>query len=346
MSSNSVTIHDVARAVGLSTTTVSVALSGQGRLKETTRALVLREAEKLGYDANPMAQGLRRGRSREIGLFSPQLDLGVSTLKTHAIGRLLNQKGYSVPISAYTNREYGVETVQEKLIAGIRRQRMRAVVCDTLNLHGEKALSQLRAYLEEGGQAVFFDWPIDLEADSVVFDREHNTYIATRHLLERGHRKVGLCMPNTIDPRASRLSGFQRAMEEWGAEVRADWIVTVPYDLEAEREGESLAKWFLELREKPGAMCIVNDIVALTFAAILGRHGVRVPQDLSVVGHDNRALADIGPLPLTSVTHPIAEIAESVVEMLDSRLTGRYEGPPRVHKILGHLVERTSVLPV
>lgn len=344
MDSNSVTIHDVARAAGLSTTTVSAALTGNGRLSDATRELVRREAEKLGYDASPQGRGLRRGRSQEIGLLSPQVDLGVSTLKTHAIARYLNQKGYTVPISAYINDGPGALTVQEKLVASMRRQKLRAVVCDTLNLHGAtRALADLRAYLDEGGQAVFYDWPIELEADAVVFDREHNTYLATRHLLENGHRRIGACIPNTTDPRDSRRAGFERAMREFDAPIRTNWVVSVPYALEAEREGATLARWFLELPERPTAMCVVNDMVALAFAATADRHGVRIPEDVSLVGHDNRALAEFGPLPLTTVTHPADEIARRVVELLDSRLTGSYDGPARREVVRGQLVERQSV---
>ncbi|BCM93754.1 HTH-type transcriptional regulator DegA [Abditibacteriota bacterium] len=346
MPSQLVTIHDVAKAAGLSKTTVSAALTGNGRLSEATRDLVLREAEKLGYDANPHAQGLRGRRSKEIGFFSPDIDLGVSTLKAQAIGRFLNERGYSVPISAYTNREGGAFTAQEKLIASMRRQKMRAVICNTLNLHGERALAELRAYLEEGGVAVCFDFPLEIECDAVIFDREHNTYLAARHLVENGHREIGLCVPNTLHSRAPRIAGFQRALGEFGVEACEEWIVSVPYNIEAEREGQTLARWFLELPQKPTAMCIVNDIVALTFAALLGREGIRVPEDLSLVGHDNRTLSELGTLPLSSVSHPIEDIALSVVEMLDSRLNGRYDGPPRREIVRGQLFERASVRPI
>ena len=342
MDSPLVTIHDVARTVGLSKTTVSAALTGNGRLSEETREMVRREAEKMGYNPNPHARGLRRGRSDVIGFFSPDIDLGVSTLKTQAIGRLLHARGYSFPVSAYTNYEGGAAKAQAQLMASLRLQKMRAVICNTLNLQGERAHAELRAYLQEGGTVVCFDWPLDLRTDCVVFDREHNTYLAARHLVENGHRQIGFSVSDGHS-RVPRLAGFRRALGEVGAQAREGWIVSVPYNVEAEREGEALARWFLELTEKPTAMCVVNDIVALTFAAIVGRHGVRVPDDLSLVGHDNRTLAELGALPLSTVSNPVDAIAGAVVEMLDSRLSGRYDGPPRHEIVRGQLFKRASV---
>jgi DNA-binding LacI/PurR family transcriptional regulator len=225
----------------------------------------------------------------------------------------------------------------------MRLQKMRADICNTLNLQSERAHAELSTYLKEGGLAVCFDRPVAVECDSVVFDRQHNSYLAARHLLDRGHRRIGLCVPDARHSREPRIAGFRQALKEFGVPARAEWIVSVPYHIEAEREGAALAQWFLALTDKPTAMCVVNDVTALAFAAQIRRQGFRVPQDLSLVGHDNRAVSELGALPLSTVSHPIEEIAHAVVEMLDSRLTGRYDGPPRREIVRGQFFERASV---
>ena len=342
--SKTVTINDVARAVGMSRTTVSAALSGNGRLSDETRELVQREAEKLGYQADFFAQGLRKKQNDLIGFFSPDLDLGISTLKMHAIWGLLDARGYTVPVLSYGNRVGGKFVEQEKLLAELRRQKPRAMICNTSNLQSDSAQNELRRYLEEGGLAVCYDWALEIETDAVVFDREHNTYTATRHLLERGHRKIGLGIPFRSTASNPRLEGFSRALREWGLEARTDWILEGAETFHFELDGAALAQNFLALRERPTAMAILNDHVASNFAVCLGRAGIRVPHDLSLVSHDNFPIAEVGPFQLSTVSHPISQIAGAVVEMLDSRLTGRYDGPPRREIIRGELFERGSVL--
>lgn len=341
--SKTVTISDVARVVGLSKTTVSTALSGNGRLSEGTREMVRREAEKLGYEADFFAQGLRRKRNDLIGFFSPDIDLGVSTLKMHTIWRLLDERGYTVPVLAYGNRAGGQFIEQEKLLADLRRQKPRAMICNTSNLQSESAQEELSRYLQEGGIAVCYDWPIEVGADKVLFDRQHNTYIATQRLLQAGHRNIGACFPWHSHSSGTRSAGFQQAMSEAGATIRDDWIFVVDYQMQFELEAVALAERFLALRERPTAMCIVNDHVANTFVTCLARAGVSVPRDLSIVSHDNLPIAEYGTVRLTSVSHPYLQIAQSAVEMLDSRLSGRYDGAPRREIVRGQLFERDSV---
>ncbi|MBW3635183.1 MAG: LacI family transcriptional regulator [Armatimonadetes bacterium] len=341
--SKTVTISDVARAVGLSKTTVSTALSGNGRLSEETREMVRREAEKLGYEADFFAQGLRKKRNDLIGFFSPGLDLGVSTLKTQAITQRLYARGYNVPVVSYGCRENGEFFGQEELLTDLRRRKPRAMICSTRNLQYERAQQELRRYLEDGGIAVCFDWPIAVETDAVLFDRVHNSYVATRHLLEMGHRDIGFYIPGVDISTDPRVQGFSQALAEWTLEPRAEWIFCGGFHLEAEHEGRWLAEKFLKLARRPTAMAVVNDITALAFAAQIKNAGIEIPRDLSLVGHDGRAASEIGFLPLTTVTHPVEAIADAVVDMLESRLSGGSTGPARREIVRGHLIQRQSV---
>ncbi len=340
------TISDVARSAGLSRTTVSTALSGNGRLSEETRELVRHHAALLGYEPDFFAQNLRRKRNDLIGFFSPDLDLGVSTHKTQLIWQLLNERGYTVPILAYGDRAGGQSKHQEELFADLRRQKPRAILCNSLNLQSPRAHDELHRYLDEGGIAVCFDWPLPDESekprcDSVIFDREENTYTATRHLLELGHREIGLCLPQSQISGGPRLRGFRRAMAEFDAPVEARWIHAPVPDIETEREGARLAQWFFDLKAKPSALCVVGDPVCAAFVTQLLRAGWKLPDQLSLVSHDNRAIAELGMLPLTSVSYPIEEIAQSVVEILDARLRGD-QSPPRRHIVRGQIWVRQS----
>ena len=109
-----------------------------------------------------------------------------------------------------------------------------------------------------------------------------------------------------------------------------------------ETGGEELAAHFLALSKRPTAVCIVNDYAALAFMVEMARAGVRVPEDVSVVGHDNQAVARYCPVPLSSVSQPIDQIARGVADLLFARLDGDTSAPKRV-EVRGEFIERQSI---
>ena len=346
-----VTIGDVARAAGISKSTASRALNSKGSMTPQTRATVRRVARRLGFEANAHAQFLANGPSdNTIGFFSPELDLSVGTRKMQDIQHLLGERGYVVPIHAYGYRQPYALFNQARLLADLRRQRPRALVCNNSNLRDAAARDELLRYCDEGGLAVCYDWPLEVPCDMVVFDREDATYCATRHLLELGHRRLGFFINATYGPEGPdgtrpHRAGFLRALRQWNVEAREEWLFPVTTFMQVEKGGVELAAQFLALKERPTAMCVVNDAAALTFIGEVTRAGLRVPHDVSVIGHDNTVMARHGPQLLSSVSHPVLPLAHCVVEMLDSRLSGRYDGAPRQEVLRGELITRDSTGP-
>lgn len=346
-----VTIGDVARAAGISKSTASRALNSKGSMTPQTRAAVCGIAQRMGFEANANAQRLANGHGdNTIGFFSPVLDLGVGTRKMQDIQRLLGERGYIVPIHAFGYRQPYAQINQARLLSDLRRQRPRALVCNNSNLRDPAARAELLRYCDEGGLAVCYDWPLDVPCDRVVFDREDATYQATRHLLELGHRRLGFFINATYgaegpDGTEPHRAGFLRALREWEVEPREEWMFPSTMFMQAEKGGVELAAQFIALRERPTGMSIVSDAAALTFMGEVGRAGLRVPGDVSVVGHDNTVMARHGPCLLSSVSHPVLPIARRVVEMLDSRLSGRYDGAPRRNVLQGELIVRDSTAP-
>ena len=188
---------------------------------------------------------------------------------------------------------------------------------------------------------------VPLACDQIVFDREDNAYQAARYLLERGHRKLGLGMSSLSlgaserDPQTERLRGFQRALAEFGVPYRPEWLfLNTTY----ERGGAAMASQFLALPDRPTGLCIVNDYVAMAFMAELLRAKIRLPEEVSIVGHDDQPVAMYCPVPLTSATQPVEALADAVVERLMARLSGD-DSEPQTILVRGELVERDSVAP-
>lgn len=341
------TIHDVARAAGIHKSTVSVALSGKGNLSASTRARVLAVARELGYEPNPLAQRLAHGQSdARVCLISGGLDVGLATAKILLIQRALTAHGLEAPVYTFADpiSEHGRSFAAQ--IEQLRRQRPRAMICSA-QLVSADAFKALETYQKSGGIVVSYDLPVPLDCDQVIFDREDNAYQAARHLLEQGHRHIGLGMSGAVPwqhgvaPAASahRLSGFRRALDEWDVPVREEWLFA---NETYETGGAEMARRFLALRERPTGVCIVNDYVALAFMAEVMRAGIRIPEDISVVGHDNQPIAAYCPVPLTSATQPTETIAQTVIELLLERFAHSAE-PPRTVTIRGEMTLRQSV---
>ncbi len=337
-----VTMADVARMAGVTKMTVSFAINNTGRVSEKTRAIVMEAAQQLGYEPNPHAQNLSNGRSNNtIGLFSLWFDFGVGTQKIQFIQSALNRSGFDVPMYGMGLHDQYSEQVQADAIASIRRQRPRGLICFTNGLK-PKALDELRRYQHEGGVLVSYDYPTDLDCDSVLFDRVDNTYRAAKHLTDLGHRKLGYADHGFVRSEGPRVIGFKRAVEEADAEWRPEWLMEARSLRDYAQGGRLLAEQYLALRDRPTAMCIVNDYSALVFVSELQRAGLRCPDDVSVVGHDDHAMSAFASVPLSSVSHPSESIAQNAAQFLLSRLSGEYDGPARTFTARGELIARQS----
>lgn len=339
---SSVTMSDVARVAGVSKMTVSFALNNTGRVSEKTRQIVMETARQLGYEPNPHAQNLSNGRcNNTVGLFSLWFDFGVGSQKIQLIQSALNQKGFDVPIYGVGLHDHHNEDVQADAIASLRRQRPRGLICFTNGLHA-KALLELRRYQDEGGILVSYDYRTNLDCDAVLFDRVDNTYQAAKHLIDLGHRKLGYADHGFARFNGPRVIGFHRAIAEVEGEWRPEWLIEAGSARDYAKGGHILAEKYLALRDRPTAMCIVNDYSAMVFINELERAGVSCPADVSVVGHDNHAMSQFARVPLSTMTHPSETIAQHAAEFLISRLNREYDGPARTFNAHGDLIARKS----
>jgi DNA-binding LacI/PurR family transcriptional regulator len=341
------TIHDVAAALGMHKSTVSVALSGKGNLSSATRERVHQMAREMSYEPNVLAQRLAHGGINDlVYVFSGTLDVGLAAEKILRIQQGLRSHFLEAPLYVCGEVKGAGITSQVEQMRRLRRQRPRAIVCATQRLD-PNVCQELEKYQQDGGIVVAYDMPISLNCDQVIFDREDNAYQAARHLLEKGHRRLGLGISTIAGwsvgdqnhPLAYRLAGFQRALAEYGVPLRKKWIFENPT---YEQGGGAMAREFLKLKDRPTGVCIVNDYVALAFAVEIMRAGVRVPDDVSIVAHDNQPITTYCPVALTSATQPVAKIAETVVKLLIERVEGK-TAAPRTIVIKGKLVERETV---
>lgn len=350
VSNKPVTIQDIADTLGIHKSTVSNALAGKGRLAEATRTRIISLAEELGYEPDPLAQRLAaRNKSKMVCLCTGSLDPGRGTEKVAYIQGALTGMGLEVPI--YAPAKLAGQEIEEQatLLRQLRRQQPLAVVCAVHAFH-ETSLNELVPYLQSGGSVVTFDVPVSLACDQVHFDRVDNAYQGVRYLLERGHRRVGISFnrmgasarQNPKSTQNLRLQGFKNALNDYGVEFNPNYIFENPT---YERGGAEMAHHFLELKDRPTGLVIVNDYVALAFMVEVMKAGIRIPEDVSIIGQDDQPIAAFCPVPLTSISQSTEDIVHAVVEILQKRLAGDTQ-PYRTEVIRGKLIERESVATV
>jgi DNA-binding LacI/PurR family transcriptional regulator len=205
--------------------------------------------------------------------------------------------------------------------------------------------SILEQYVEGGGILVCWTHarPVpgqqQLTADQVLYDTEEETYLQARHLIELGHRKLGLYPHSKDIGITDRVLGFQRALLESNIELRWDWIEG---DSGYEYAGIKHAEHFLALRERPTGVCIINDNAAAAFVHAVMRAGLQVPRDVSVIGCDDMPAARAAQVPLTTMHRPVKELSSTIVEMFCERLNGTIQGPPVLREVKTKLIMRNS----
>jgi LacI family transcriptional regulator len=306
-SSESVTILDVAREAGVSYATVSRVLNNKAHVKPEKREAVLRAMARLGYVANQQARSLAGGRSRVVGLLVQGLESSYTGEIVRGIDEELAAAQYDLMLYT-THRRNTKESVY---VAAISRGMADGLLL-SLPRNPEAYIETLR---RQNFPYVLIDHQgIGDEHRSVCATNWQGAYDATRYLLELGHRRIGFITgAMELGCAVDRLAGYRAALEECG--ISADPALVYEGDF-LRPAGFVGARALLALPDRPTAIFASNDEMA--FGAIEAAHdrGLRIPDDLSVVGFDDIPQSAIVHPALTTVRQPLAQMGRVAAEML------------------------------
>jgi LacI family transcriptional regulator len=311
-----VTLKDIARRTGLALSTISMALNDHPHITPETKKMVRETAEQLCYRPHPAARALARRQTALIGLvlqnvmssFYPEVIQGVEDV---AMVNTLST------ILCNTNQRTDKEV---EYLAGLLDRGVDGII---LEPHYDQ---QDRSILEEIQNREIpvvtillakngFDFP------SVIVDNELGGYVATRYLIDKGHRVIGhLRGPDYSDTSEPRLRGYLRAMKEADLEVQPDWVV--PSDFNPDSGRECMGR-LVESVPKVSAVFVSGDVTALGAISELQHRGMIVPDDMSVVGFDGLFFGQLVEPKLTTVSQPRYEIGELAASMLLDMVAGR-----------------------
>lgn len=329
------TIKDVAKRAGVSTTTVSHVINKTRFVAEETTKAVWQAIQELHYSPSAVARSLKVNHTKTLGLLATSSEAPYFAEIIEAIEHHCFERGYTLILGNAHNdlqkqRAY-LSMMAQKRVDGL------LVMCSEYP-------DDLLSMLEENRNIpmVVMDWGESRGdfTDTVLDNAFHGGYLAGRYLIERGHRDIG-AIPGQMERNTGggRHAGFLQALTEAGITVRDEWIVQGDFEPES---GHRAMQQILQQKQRPTAVFCGGDIMAMGAICAADEMGLRVPQDISVIGYDNVRNARYFTPALTTVHQPKAQLGEEALEMLLDRIINKREESKTI-EVHPTLIERRSV---
>lgn len=327
-----VTIRDIAAEAQVSIATVSRVLNHPEQVATKTREIVQAVIERNHFVMDGMATALASRRSRTIGLIIPTITNSIYASSTQAIQQAAQEQGYSVllGVSEFSARE------EAALIRRLLERRVEGLI-----LTGADRSQRIYETLERNRVPFILTWQQAEQPPhpSVAFDNRLAARMAMRHLIELGHRRIGLiCGRSATNDRAlARRVAYEEEMRALGVPQR-EWLI-FERDFEFV-EGRTAMHRMLEARFRPTAVFCANDIQAIGALAECRDRGLTVPEEMSIVGFDDLPISQYLSPQLTSIRVPASQMGFLAAEKLIGWIEGK---PPPASELLPvSLVQRGS----
>lgn len=326
-----VTIRDVAARAGVSSTTVSHVINHTRPVSADLLARVQQAMAELGFQPNALARSLRRKRTHTLGLIVPDSANPFFAEVGRGIEDTCYSSGYSV-ILCNSDGDPGRELLYLDLLA---QKQVDGILLVPAGEQAKPAALPVRNI-----PLVLIDRDIPgFLVDVVQIDNIAGGYLATRHLIDLGHRRIGyIGGPQHLSPVPDRSAGYRKALQEAGLPIIADLIVEGDFH---DAGGYSGAQQLLDLADRPTAIFAGNDLMAIGALAAARERDIGVPQPLSVIGFDDIHLAGYLNPPLTTVAQPKYDLGVVAAQLLFARLADP-DLPPQRRLLQAQLVVRQS----
>lgn len=338
MKKGKATIHDIAKKLNVTASTVSRALKDHPRISEETKKAVLKAAQKLNYQPNHIAAALRNGKSKIIGIIVPTADRSFFSSVVRGIEEIANTAHYNVMIcQSHDNYEKEVATVEALLNA-----RVDGIIASFAK--GTTDFGHFLKVKEKGIPLIMFDRSNEeLEVSSVIIDDYQGAYNAVKHLISQGCTRIAHFTGfRKINIYRERLRGYRDALLDHGIAVDDSLIVSSNLQLEDGRE--SMAK-LLELPSRPDAVFSASDYSIMGAMQVLKERNISIPQQIALVGFGNEAFTAFSEPQLTTIDQRSKQMGNAAAEIfLDQIEAGNRTFVPKKTVLKPELVIRKSSL--
>lgn len=326
-----VTIYDVAKEANVSIATVSKVINNTGRISEKTRRKVKDVMIELNYRPNMLASALMGKQTKTIGLLIPDLANPFFSELARSIEDRGQELDYNLVIC---NTDYDSEK-ENNYLALLKQKRVDGFILAS----GFEHLDKVEQLMEEDIPVVIVarDFPT-FSVNAVALDDFMGGYLAAEYLVKLGHENIGVVARDLYSNR-ERLRGFNYVLEEKGLTIHHDFH----YIKEADhiKAGRKMMTVYSKSEQRPTAIFACNDLLAAGVIQYAKEIGLKVPEDLSIIGFDNTSIATIIEPGLTTIAQPIQGMGKEVMDLMISIIKGERDDKSRI-TLLPSLVKRNS----
>jgi LacI family transcriptional regulator len=330
-----VTIYDIAKALDISPATVSRGLKDHPGIRKDTKKRILDAALKMGYQHNTFARNLRVRKTNTIGVIIPRLNSYFMSTVIAGMEKVANDRGYNLIISqsqeSVKKEIASVNTMFNSRVDGI----LVSLAFDTENI------DHFNAMLKKEIPIIFFDRIAEhTKCTSIIIDNAKAGYDATLHLLDQGCQRivyVGGSLNRNVY--ADRLKGYKRALAERG--ITYDPALTIINNL-SEQAGSDAAQHILKMNPRPDGIFAANDTSAVACLSDLKQAGIRIPEDIAVVGFNNDPISRVIEPNLTTIHYPGQEMGEIAATTLINSINNMHSANLNTLVLRHNLIIRPS----
>jgi LacI family transcriptional regulator len=316
----SYTIKDIAKALGVSTSTVSRALNGSYEIGAETKKLILEYAEKVNYRPNPIALSLKEQKSHSIGVVVCEVANDYFSQAINGIESIAYNRGYHVIITQ-THESFDRES------ANVQHLLSRHVDGLLVSLSAETTdTSQYKYLLDKGFPIVFFDRvAADIHTHKIITNNFKGSFDATELLIKQGFKKIAhLTNSNNLLISRERFDGFKTALDKHGIAFKPEYLKHCNHGGMIQDEVEFSIKELLTMDEPPDAIFIGSDRLTISCMYILKKLGISIPEDIALAGFTNSDVAELFSPALTVVRQPAFQIGQMATEMLIKTIESKW----------------------
>lgn len=336
MKGHQVTINDIARELGLSKSTVSRALAGHHQVKAETRQSVLDLANKMDYQRNMLAISLITRKTNTIGVIVPEFISSFFPNIIISIQQVAAEAGYNI-IICQSNESYESEVANAKvMLANQVDGLLISIAKETLNFE------HLKIFQRKGIPIVFFNRVCDeMNVPKVIVDDYDAALTAVEHLIQQGKKRIAhIAGPPSLNISTKRLNGYKAALRKNNIPLDEEIVIAYNLDLDKIR---IYVNHLLNLPEPPDAIFCVNDPAAIETIRTIKSRGLRIPEDIAVVGFSNDYASGLMEPALTTVAQPVKEMGVVAAQLLlDQIKSDPCEWKPLIKVLKTELIVRRS----
>lgn len=328
------TIKDVAKMAGVSTTTVSHVINKTRFVAKETEQQVLQAIKNLNYSPSAVARSLKVNTTKSIGMIVTTCETPYFAEIIHSVEELCYRQGYSLFLCNTQNNPEKIKNhldmLAKKRVDGL------LVMCAE---YTQNSLNLLAAF--EDLPMVVMDWgPFNENTDLIQDNSFSGGYIATKYLIDNGHKDIAIISGELTKTTAiTRYQGFEKAMQEANLAINPNWIMEGFFEPE---DGYECMNKILVQDKLPTAVFCCNDIMALGAISAIGEKGLKVPDDISVIGYDNIHASRFFSPPLTTIHQSKSRLGVQAINLLFKRISEKGK-EHEIIEIYPELVIRKSV---